>query len=391
MANATLIFVVGMHRSGSSAVTRLVNLLGAGLGTDLLEPQEGVNVTGFWEHRAGVEINESMLERLGSAWFDYSDWPDRWWRDEALAQHHEAIRSLVRDELAPYRLAALKDPRLCRLLPVWREALADEPVSSCAVLTYRHPDEVARSLWQRDRLPKDVGYYLWLNAYLAAERHTREMARSFVGFDAVLDDWRAVASRIAAECGVEWAYDDDTIADQVAREIRGDLRHWAAADDGGGASEARELALRAFAEIEAATAAGRRIDLEAVRADYNAAIERAGAHARLVFEALQAMVAARRELMDLGQQHSHALEVIDERDGQLRERNKRLDERDRELGERDQQLELVGLRLRELQARVRDQDAELRAARTRLATIENDWLWRWYVGLRRRLPIRRWH
>ena len=63
-----LILVLGMHRSGTSALTRMLNLLGVDLGGKLLEAQAGVREQGVWEPYAVVEINEDLLSRLGSCW-----------------------------------------------------------------------------------------------------------------------------------------------------------------------------------------------------------------------------------------------------------------------------------------------------------------------------------
>ena len=54
------IIVLGMHRSGTSALARVLNLLGVDLGTNLLPAAED-NETGFWEHRDLVLVNEEVL------------------------------------------------------------------------------------------------------------------------------------------------------------------------------------------------------------------------------------------------------------------------------------------------------------------------------------------
>ena len=51
-----VILVLGMHRSGTSAVTRCLNLLGAEIGSKLLPPAED-NRSGFWEHADVVSIH----------------------------------------------------------------------------------------------------------------------------------------------------------------------------------------------------------------------------------------------------------------------------------------------------------------------------------------------
>ncbi|MEX0585828.1 MAG: hypothetical protein WD176_04250, partial [Pirellulales bacterium] len=64
-----IICVLGMHRSGTSLVTRLLNLLGVDLGVSAaLRPADRFNPTGYWEHQAFIDINDELLRRLGGSW-----------------------------------------------------------------------------------------------------------------------------------------------------------------------------------------------------------------------------------------------------------------------------------------------------------------------------------
>ena len=70
----TVVPVLGMHRSGTSLTTRLLNLLGLDLGADLQAAAED-NQTGFWEHRFFQMVNMRFLEGFGlnSAVLPYQD------------------------------------------------------------------------------------------------------------------------------------------------------------------------------------------------------------------------------------------------------------------------------------------------------------------------------
>lgn len=56
-AGANAILISGMHRSGTSALTRILNLLGTELGNDLLPPHAD-NPHGYWESGAAVALND---------------------------------------------------------------------------------------------------------------------------------------------------------------------------------------------------------------------------------------------------------------------------------------------------------------------------------------------
>src|SRR2546430_7862103 len=69
--------VMGMHRSGTSAVTRVLNLLGLRLPRDLLSPAKS-NELGFWEGREVVALNDNILLGLNRDWADPKPLPTAW-------------------------------------------------------------------------------------------------------------------------------------------------------------------------------------------------------------------------------------------------------------------------------------------------------------------------
>src|SRR5687767_11407458 len=63
------ICVAGMHRSGTSLVTHLLQMCGMYLGDERdLVPAATANPDGYWEHRRFVEINQELLTILGGDW-----------------------------------------------------------------------------------------------------------------------------------------------------------------------------------------------------------------------------------------------------------------------------------------------------------------------------------
>jgi len=79
------IIVLGMHRSGTSAFTGVLNILGVELGSNLMEPTKE-NPRGYFEKRAVMEINDEILNILGSSWDDDFFSPDEnWWTNDSLA------------------------------------------------------------------------------------------------------------------------------------------------------------------------------------------------------------------------------------------------------------------------------------------------------------------
>ena len=136
------ILVLGMHRAGTSAVTRVLNLLGAELGDELLPPRED-NPSGFWEHAGAVAIHERLLQGLHRSWLDTRGLPDGWAQRPPAAAARQEIAELIERDFDAVPLWALKDPRLSLFAPLWLEELDRRDIGARVVIVVRHPEEVA--------------------------------------------------------------------------------------------------------------------------------------------------------------------------------------------------------------------------------------------------------
>ncbi|WP_257386314.1 sulfotransferase family protein [Tahibacter caeni] len=221
------ILVLGMHRSGTSALTRVLNLLGAELGSRLMPAVRGNNENGFWENQDAVDIHETLLADLGRNWHDIREMPAGWTSSEAAVRARASIRRLIAGDFAAAPLWALKDPRLCRLVPLWLDVLAEFGIGARFVFVLRSPEEVAASLHARDGWSPAVSRLLWLQHMREAEEATRGHARCVVHFDELIEDWNTVAGRIARELDVTWPVAAADVAGQIATFIDPGARHHA--------------------------------------------------------------------------------------------------------------------------------------------------------------------
>src|SRR5687767_2432337 len=153
--------VVGMHRSGTSATAGVLGLLGGALPKVLMPPTPGSNDVGFFEPSRIVEIHDELLAIAGSSWHDTSPLPEAWFRSPAARAFSQRLKTTYLEEYGDAPLTVLKDPRVCRLLPVWREILASLNVTPMFVMPFRHPVEVAMSLARRDGFSSQKSHILW--------------------------------------------------------------------------------------------------------------------------------------------------------------------------------------------------------------------------------------
>ena len=217
-----------MHRSGTSATTGVLHLLNVNLGTCLQEAQEGVNPKGFWEHLSIVEQHENLLDNLNSGWWDALPLPRDWQKRPEILPYRERLTQIIQREFSGSPLWAIKDPRLCRLMPLWLDILAEIDVTPHYLLVLRHPAEVAASLAHRDGISPHMSALIWLRNVLESERETRQKSRSVIAFEALLSDWHLAIGKVAREFKIYLPQEDADIVSRIETFLDPQLRHHSA-------------------------------------------------------------------------------------------------------------------------------------------------------------------
>lgn len=219
------IIVLGMHRSGTSALAGIIQILGADIGSSLVPAEEDVNPKGFWEHAEIVDIHDQLLEVLGSSWQDARPLPHEWWTLPVVLPFKEAILTALRRDFSRAPLWLLKDPRLCHLLPLWLEIFAEVGCRPHFIISVRHPLEVAESLNKRDHITYERASLLWIEHYSDAEKWTRGYPRSVVFYERLLLDWRGTVNQLSTELSLPLQPSDGAMEKAVERFLEPSLRH----------------------------------------------------------------------------------------------------------------------------------------------------------------------
>lgn len=222
--------VLGMHRSGTSAVTQLLALAGAGLPAHVM-PGDEHNQKGYFEPWRIALFNDERLRAAGSAWDDIFAFPFR--PLSRREDRHWLIRAeaLLEEEFGRTRFPLLKDPRVTVLMPFWRTVFEDLELPLRCVIPVRHPLAVAGSLARRDGFAPEKSVLLWASYMLAAEAYSRDLPRVFVDYEALLADWRGEVARIAAAHGAPLPKLTAKAAAAIDEFLSPDLRHNAAEGD----------------------------------------------------------------------------------------------------------------------------------------------------------------
>jgi hypothetical protein len=213
-----------MHRSGTSALARVINLLGADLGKNLLPANEG-NQKGYWEHEEVLGIHERLLKELGYVWDDIRPLPPDWWLGEAAIKAHSELLNTLTKDFGSTPLWAVKEPRMCRLLKLWLPIFAELKVRPHFIIIFRNPLEVAASLAKRDGVLGAKSFLLWLIHVLESERDTREYMRAFVSMEQLMGDWQATMKNLSQILKIQWPNDYDEIDQEVKQFLDPGLKH----------------------------------------------------------------------------------------------------------------------------------------------------------------------
>jgi hypothetical protein len=222
--NRIALIVLGVGRSGTSALARLLSLLGAALPRDILGPGKG-NETGHWEPMVLAGIGDTILRYFGRTWNDPTPIPPVWFASADAEECARAMAQCVQVQYGESPLLMIKDPRLCRFAPLMFAALARLGIEPRIVLPIRHPGEVVRSIGARDETDPSVSELMWLRDLLAAEAWSRRYRRVWTGYDELLSDWRAVADRIARGLDIDWPVDPEIARPRIESFLDPALRH----------------------------------------------------------------------------------------------------------------------------------------------------------------------
>ena len=204
MLGKVALVVIGMHRSGTSATTGALRCLGIQLGKKLYSGHKDINAKGYFEHSDIADTNEEALLAMASGWDDILIKPSDWWQSEVLQPYTAKIREYIRKDFAKSQLWAIKDPRVCRLLPWWLNIFKAENVVPHFLFVVRSPNAVYRSLERRDGISKEKAYLLWTLHYLEAELWSRDHPRTFMDFDSFLEAPLASFKRVESALGLHF-------------------------------------------------------------------------------------------------------------------------------------------------------------------------------------------
>lgn len=177
----TCLLVLGMHRSGTSALSGVLNALGVYQGTQFIAAR-AENPKGFFENSLICEANDDLLTQAGS------NVHDDFYNEDKISGNlnTEKLTTVLINEFKYSQLFSIKDPRIGYLLPIYKHTLTSLNIDAKAIIPVRSPFEVARSLQVRNGFSLEKGLLHWAYHFLVVEKNTRDLPRVYTTFEGLM-------------------------------------------------------------------------------------------------------------------------------------------------------------------------------------------------------------
>jgi hypothetical protein len=219
-----VLIVLGMHRSGTSAIAGALTKLGASA-PKTLYPGDNVNERGYFESASIMAFHDELLASAATNWRDWRSFDPAWYGSPVCKEYSCRAKALFEEEFGEATLATFKDPRVCRFLPFWINIFGAMNIAPHIIIPLRCPMEVSKSLKFRNEISVPEGILVWLRHVLDAEAASRTLPRSIVKFREFISDPRGVSEKISHEVGITWPRPADEAERDVKSFLSAELLH----------------------------------------------------------------------------------------------------------------------------------------------------------------------
>ena len=193
-----VILVMGMHRSGTSALAGLLYAGGIFMGEELVGKSHN-NPKGHYEDKRLLSINRKILKSFGGSWRNVPDMRYEELPNDLLSN----MKELYQRYASSHEIWGWKDPRMGVTFPVWYKVLRAEKIVFLHII--RKPEEVFLSLEKRDRFTKDQAEGLWAKYNLSIEncRKNWKIDNVVIMFNNLVEDPLKEQRKIERLCGID--------------------------------------------------------------------------------------------------------------------------------------------------------------------------------------------
>ncbi len=219
----TAVLILGMHRSGTSALSGVLNILGLDFGANLMPPTQD-NPKGYFENQNFYKINEEILKILNTSWDDLGEFPTDFSKDARLETIKKELKEKLNGEFPDKNIFGIKDPRLCLLFPLYQEILTELGFDIKSIVVWRNEAEIADSLQKRDGMDFEKAIKLCRKYWNTLEKNTPNTMKITVNFEDLLEDPETIIFKIKKKIPeIPGSYEETK--NQIAEFLEKELKH----------------------------------------------------------------------------------------------------------------------------------------------------------------------
>ena len=222
--NHECLLILGMHRSGGALLAGCLHQLGVNLGRSLTSGHDADGDSAF-ENQDIVLAHEILFRDLGCRWDMVGSLPEGWVESQAAARFEKKLIQILEQQFIGRGPWTVRDPRLCRVMPLWLKVLDRMEITPGIVHLIRHPYEVASSLQQHHTTEMSNGHLLWLVHNRDAMAASRRHPHTLVTYDQLLADPVTTVLRIASTLDIELPRDPLQYSHVLTDFARPNLKH----------------------------------------------------------------------------------------------------------------------------------------------------------------------
>lgn len=215
--------ILGMLRSGTSMMSRLLNLSGLYIGDEKDVFWTGdANPKGFWEPRWLIDLNDRLLASLGGNWESPPLFEPGWESEPAVRALRDEARERVSQAYGQSQNWGWKSPTTAVCIPFWREIVPDLRFVICV----RNPLDVAASAKRVWNLTEPHAISLWQYYSEAALRDTRPEERVVAMYEDFFADYASALAPVLRLIGLPELAPGSERDRAVRSFIDGELKHY---------------------------------------------------------------------------------------------------------------------------------------------------------------------
>ncbi len=193
--------IIGMHRSGTSVLSRCMKIFGAQLGDRIILPGPD-NPKGYWEDEDILNLDIEMLTFLNTSWDSVKTINNNDILNLTNNGYIEKAKDILQQKLRNSDFFAIKDPRMAKLLPIWKHAFTESADQTIYIIAIRNPISVINSLKKRNNIDPVTASFIWLSHVIPSLIVTENEPRLIIDYDSFIDNPEKQINRISKKFGL---------------------------------------------------------------------------------------------------------------------------------------------------------------------------------------------